>query len=188
MERYRMVPPSNLKFPLPMIKCFSKGGKKYENTFKSATILLLFLGFSDKAVSEGSVRIPLPPPLLFTAPPPMVVIPNTYVYFSPNAEADVFFYHGHWYRPYEGRRYRSANDNGRWVYMRDVPPPLLRLPPDYRRVTMGHRRIPYDDLHRNWRSWERDRYWEKHNWNRGEERERHEFERVKRERGHHERD
>ena len=44
---------------------------------------------------------------------------------------------------------------------------LLRLPPDYRAMT-GYRRIPYRDLSRNWRTWERDRYWERHGWGRPE--------------------
>ena len=148
----------------------------------TATILLLLLGFSSSGIAEVRVNIGVIPPLIFRAPPPVVVIPGTYIYYCPEAEADVYFYHGYWYRPYEAHWYRSGSYNGPWAYISSPPTVFLSLPPDARRVTIEHRRIPYGDLHRNWRSWERGRYWEKHGWGREE---RHEGEH--RERGHRER-
>jgi hypothetical protein len=153
--------------------------------FLILTILLLLLGFSSKGVARVSINIGVtPPPFVFSAPPPVVVVPGTYVYFTPDVDVDVFFYQGYWYRPYREYWYRSSSYNGPWAYLASPPTVLLNLPPDYRRVTIEHRRIPYGDLHRNWRSWERERYWERHGWGREE---RHDFDREHRERGHRER-
>jgi hypothetical protein len=38
------------------------------------------------------VGIQLPPPLLFSAPPEVVVLPETYVYVVPDIDEDVFFF------------------------------------------------------------------------------------------------
>jgi hypothetical protein len=136
----------------------------------AAITLLLLLGFSNISVAGVSVnvRIPLPPPLFFPAPPPVVVIPGTYAYFCPDAKEDIFFYQGYWYRPYEGRWYRATVYSGPWVYIvpERVPVVLISLPPDFR--AREYRHIPYVELHRNWRTWERDRYWERHGWERND--------------------
>jgi hypothetical protein len=148
-----------------------------------AVILLLLSGFSSSGLAEVRVNIGINlPPLVFRAPPAVAVIPGTYVYYCPEADVDILFYHGHWYRPYGEHWYQSGSYNGPWGYIAGPPTALLNLPPDYRRVTIEHRWIPYGDLYRNWRAWERGRYWEKHDWGREE---RHESEH--RERGHRER-
>lgn len=121
-----------------------------------ATILLLLLGFSSNGVARVDINIGVPlPPLVFPAPPPMIVIPGTYAYFSPDVQPDNFFYHGYWYRLHRERWFRSSSYDGPWAYISRPPTVLLHVPPEFRRVTYGHRRIPYGDLHRNWRSWER---------------------------------
>ena len=53
------------------------------------------------------VGIQLPPPLVFPAPPQVVVLPETYVYVVPDIDEDVFFVDGWWWRPWQGRWYRS---------------------------------------------------------------------------------
>ena len=133
-----------------------------------AIAFFLLLGFSGKAVAgvRVGIGIPLPPPFVFAAPPELVVIPGSYVYYCPDASFDIFFYDGYWYRPFEGYWYRSEGYSGPWVYIVGPPSVLLRLPPDYWIVTRGYRHIPYGELHRNWRAWERGRYWEQHNWGR----------------------
>jgi len=133
-------------------------------------VSLLFLGFSGQSMARIhiGVNIPLPPAFVFSAPPELVVIPGTYVYYCPDVDFDIFFYAGYWYRPYRGYWYRSASYGGPLVYVESAPSVLISLPPDYRIVTRGFRRIPYGELHRNWRAWERDRYWEHHNWGRME--------------------
>jgi hypothetical protein len=127
-----------------------------------ATTLLFLLGFSGQSMAgiHIGVNIPLPPIFAFPAPPQLVVIPGTYAYYCPDVDFDIFFYGGYWYR--------SASYGGPWVHIRMAPSVLLNLPPHYRIITRGERRIPYGELHRNWRAWQRGRYWEHHNWGRTE--------------------
>jgi hypothetical protein len=135
-----------------------------------SVILMLVLGFSGQSTAGISIgiNIPIPPLFAFPAPPELVVIPGTYAYYCPDVGVNIFFYAGYWYRPYEGYWYRSVSYDGPWVYIESVPYVLLNLPPDYRAITWGESPIPYVELHRNWRTWERDRYWEHHNWGRVE--------------------
>ncbi len=90
-----------------------------------------------------------PPPVVVAEPPAMVMVPNTSVYFVPEANFDVFFYNGYWWSPRGGRWYRSGAYNGPWKHMdrRFVPRPVFRVPHDYRHVYARERHIPY----REWR-------------------------------------
>jgi hypothetical protein len=115
-----------------------------------------------------------PPAFVFPAPPEVVVIPGTYVYFVPGIDVDILFYHGYWYRPYEGRWYRARSYAGPWGYIGPgrVPHVLLELPHDYRHIGPGYERIPYGHLRKSWRQWERERHWdrgERHERGRGHE-------------------
>ena len=53
------------------------------------------------------INIPLPPPIPFIAPPPVVVLPGTDVYAVPDVEAEIFFRQGWWWRHWNDRWYRS---------------------------------------------------------------------------------
>jgi hypothetical protein len=116
------------------------------------------------------VTIPLPPPIPFFAPPELIVLPETYVYVAPDVDVDIFFYDGWWWRPWEGRWYRSPYYNSGWAYYQSVPSFYGGIPlgwrSDYRdRHWRGHawnyQRIPHHQVERNWRGWERDRHWER---------------------------
>jgi len=118
------------------------------------------------------VNIPLPPPIHFAAPPDMVVIPETYVYFVPDVEEEIFFYGGWWWRPWNGRWYRSQSYNSGWAYYESVPSFYRDVPSgwrnNYRQRRWGGRpwnyqRIPQQQVYQNWNNWERDRHWEKQN-------------------------
>jgi len=172
-----------------------KGGhlmqrKIFVMLFVGATLLTLMgpfpKGYAEVNVNVG-INVPPPPPLVIPAPPPLFVIPRTYVYFAPDVDADVFFYQGYWYRPHQGHWYRSKTYNGKWVYLSPgrVPRAVIHVPPDFRHVPPGHRHIPYGDVRKNWRSWERNKYWERHGgreWH-GEERREHDRPGPDRERG-----
>lgn len=119
------------------------------------------------------VGIPLPPPIIFPVPPHVVVIPETDIYAVPDVDVDIFFYGGWWWRPWEGRWYRSRYYDRGWAYYRNPPSFYRGVPPgwrnDYReRRWRGHewdhRPIPYHDAERNWKSWKRDKHWEKENY------------------------
>ena len=127
------------------------------------------------AVADVDVRvninIPLPPPIIFPAPPEVIVIPETYVYTVPDVDVDIFFFEGWWWRPWQGRWYRSRyHDRGWGYYQYGVPAFYSRVPPGWRayykdRRWKGYRweyrRIPYGYAERNWDDWQKTRHWEK---------------------------
>jgi hypothetical protein len=83
-------------------------------------------------VSVG-VNVALPPPIVFSGPPQVVVIPESNVYVVPDVEADIFFSQGWWWRPWEGRWYRSRFHERGWGFYRAAPPPFYRnVPPGWR--------------------------------------------------------
>jgi hypothetical protein len=153
-------------------------------------VFLILTGLSAQSDARVDVNIGINiPAYSFAEPPPLVVIPGTYAYFVPGIELDILFYHGYWYRPYEGRWYRSRVYNGPWAFITParVPRILIDLPPGYRNVPPGYRHIPYREYNRNWRRWERQRYWDRdERWREGRHQERREERREEhRERGRH---
>lgn len=143
---------------------------------------ILFLGLalvSPRPMMAGvnvdiHLHAPLPPPIVYPSPPELIVLPGTYVYVAPDIEADIFFYNGWWWRPWEGRWYRSHNYRSGWSRYNRVPSFYRGLPPDWRNAYRErrwdghhweHQRIPHQQLQRNWRNWERNRHWERQrNW------------------------
>ena len=132
--------------------------------------LVLVFPIPTMARVDGGRSISLPPPIVFAAPPELVVIPETYVYAVPDSDVDIFFYSGWWWRPWEGRWYRSRNYNSGWGYYRNVPSFYAGIPSswrnDYREHHWGghpwnYQRIPHQQLQKNWSSWEKNRHWEK---------------------------
>jgi hypothetical protein len=122
------------------------------------------------AAVDIHIGIPLPPPIVFPAPPEVVVIPETYVYVAPDIDVDLFFWNGWWWRLWEGRWYRSHYYNRGWAYYDNVPSFYFDIDPGWRRhyrdhIWYGHRwnyeRIPYKRLEQNWKSWQNNRRWEK---------------------------
>jgi hypothetical protein len=128
-------------------------------------ISVMLMGYSSSGSAQVSVNIGvgLPiPRLVIPAPPPVAVIPGTYVYFAPEVEADLFFYHGYWYRPHHG--YRARGYNGPWNNIEGarVPRAMRHLPPDYRHTAQRHERIRYVDVKKNWKTWEEKKHWDRH--------------------------
>ena len=118
-----------------------------------------------------SIGIPLPPPIVFAEPPAVIVMPDTnYVYVVPDVDVDIFFWNGWWWRPWEGRWYRSHYYNRGWAYYNNVPRFYYDVDPGWRGYYRehnwyGHRwdyeRIPTRRLQQNWKSWNNNRYWER---------------------------
>jgi len=129
-------------------------------------LLLVMAGSAAQSEAGVSVNIGVNlPPYRFAAPPNVVVIPGTYVYMVPDIDVDILFFQGYWWRPYEGHWYRSRNYKGSWRYVepRRIPIGLRELPHDYRhRLSPGYQRVPHRDLQRNWKKWEKERYWDRH--------------------------
>lgn len=124
---------------------------------KVKVMALLLIGalapllYPEGSGAEVNVNINIGAPLprvVLAAPPAVVVIPDTYVYFVPDVEVDILFFGGFWWRPHSGRWYRASEYNGPWVFISidNVPGVIVKLPPGYRRVPPGHERIPYGQL------------------------------------------
>jgi len=119
-----------------------------------------------------NVSIGLPPPIVFAAPPELVVLPGSNVYVAPDLAEDIFFYSGWWWRPWGGHWYRSRSYDSGWAYYRNVPSFYRGIPSSWRNDYRDHRwhgrqwdhqRISHQQLHQNWRSWEQNRHWERQN-------------------------
>jgi len=128
------------------------------------------------AQAQVDIRIsfPLPPPIVFSAPPLMVVLPETEVYVTPDYDQDLFFYGGWWWRPWGGRWYRSLYYDSGWEFYYGVPGWYGGVYPRWRYNYRNHmwggqrwdyRPVPYGDVRTNWKSWQSSGYWRnQQNW------------------------
>ena len=132
--------------------------------------LVILVPIQTMAQVNISVSFPPPPPIVFAAPPELIVLPDTYVYVAPDIDADFYFWNGWWWRYWEGRWYRSRYYNRGWGYYNSVPSFYFDVDPGWRGYYRdhnwyGHRwnyeRIPNQRLQQNWSSWEKNRYWER---------------------------
>jgi len=138
--------------------------KRSEKIVLIGVFLAAFIGYAGATCAEVNVNIGIGvPPVVIPAPPPVVLIPSTYVYFVPEVGVDIFFYHGYWYRPHHGHYYRATSYNGPWVTLapKAVPKAIMYVPADFRRVPPGHQRIQHADLMKNWETWEKEKHWDK---------------------------
>jgi len=119
--------------------------------------------------------IGLPPPIVFSRPPNVIVLPDTdYVYVIPDLDIDLYFWNGWWWRLWEGNWYRSPYYDSEWEYVGDVPDFYYDIDPNWRIYYRSHSWYGYpwnyeliapQILIRNWRNWYNDRYWERgHPW------------------------
>lgn len=128
------------------------------------SVLLMCICFAP-AITNAEVNVNVKvalPHLVIPTPPGLVVIPETYVYYPPDVGPDIFFYHGYWYRPYHGRWYRARHYNGPWrfIVIERVPRAVIAVPHGFRHGPR-HAHVPYGQVKKNWRGWERDRHWDR---------------------------
>jgi len=112
-----------------------------------------------------------PPPIPFQAPPEVVVMPDTEdVYVVPDVAVDLFFWNGFWWRLWDGRWYRSPYYDHGWAYYHNVPGFYFDVDPHWRTYyrennwyghRWNHERIPYQQLHNNWKGWHDNHHWER---------------------------
>lgn len=83
--------------------------------------LAILVPISTMAEVAVRIGIGLPPPIVFSAPPEVVLLPHTGVYVDPDLAVDLFFFDGWWWRPWEGHWYRSRIYGTGWGYYNGVP-------------------------------------------------------------------
>lgn len=141
--------------------------KNFLSSVVWAGLILSMFGFWKPAAVSAEVYVnvnfPLPG-IVIPGPPGMVVIPGSYVYYPADVDADIFFYHGYWYRPYRGGWYIANGYNGPWRSCGPgrVPRAVVGVRPSYRRIPPGQERLAYRSVQTNWRTWENERRWDKH--------------------------
>ncbi len=146
--------------------------------FLGTLLVALMFSFPLPMMAAVSVNIgfsiPLPPVIQFHEPPRMVVLPGTYTYVAPDVDVDIFFNDGWWWRPYQGRWYRSHDYNSGWSYHQQPPSFYNGVNRHWRDDYRNHQwkgqqwnpeRRDHREVQKNWNRWQKDRHWEKtNNW------------------------
>jgi hypothetical protein len=83
---------------------------------------------------------PPPPPVVIEAPPQLVMVPRTTVYYAPHVPHDVFSYGGHYYMFRTDAWYWAADFRGPWYHIgiERVPPRVLAVPVVYYKAPPRH--------------------------------------------------
>jgi WXXGXW repeat (2 copies) len=105
----------------------------------AAAVAMLFLGASARA-SDVKINIGLGvPPIVLTAPPQLVVVPGTPVFYAPDVSANLFFYKGRYYTVANGVWSRAPAYNGPWAVIQigQVPAPVVAVPVEYYKIPPG---------------------------------------------------
>jgi hypothetical protein len=106
----------------------------------AAAVAMLCLGASAMA-SDVKINIGLGvPPMVLTAPPQLVVVPGTPVYYAPDVSANLFFYKGRYYTVANGVWAMAPAYNGSWAVIQigQVPAPVVAVPVEYYKIPPGH--------------------------------------------------
>lgn len=168
MKRRNKETDISRRYPYPLVT------ERRFNFMKQIVLLMVSLFFvvgmqPVRAAGDVNVSIGLSlPPLVFPAPPDVVVVPSgpSYVYMVPGTPG-LYFYNDVWYRFHEDRWYRSNIYAGPWAYVAPsfVPRVIVNVPPDYYRyLPRGYHRIHYGDFRRDWRRWDHQKHWNRYNW------------------------
>ncbi len=137
------------------------GGEKMKKSLFGAMLLALVISMPIPTMAGVtiSIGVPLPPPIVFSAPPEVILLPHTGVYVDPDLAVDLFFFDGWWWRPWEGRWYRSQNYRSGWAYYNGVPSFYGRVPSRWRDDYREHRwnghefhyqRVSHPELQKIW--------------------------------------
>lgn len=86
-----------------------------------------------------NVGTPAPPPVI-VAPPQLVVVPGTPVYFVPSAAFNVFVFGGKYYSFHNGVWFLASGHKGPWkvIALESVPQPVRGVPISYYKIPPGH--------------------------------------------------
>ena len=93
------------------------------------------------AEAQVSVNVNVgPPPVIFAAPPRVVLVPQTPVYYAPDTSYNVFFYDGRYYSFHNGGWFLARSHGGPWAFVpvEHVPRHVVMVPPRYYKIPPGH--------------------------------------------------
>ncbi len=103
----------------------------------AAILVAAALGFMPSLAAAGpDIRIDVH----IGAPPQLVVVPNTPVYYAPALPHNYFFYGGQYYLFHKGAWHYAPTYNGPWavIAVEFVPRPILVVPVHYYKAPPGH--------------------------------------------------
>jgi hypothetical protein len=86
------------------------------------------------------VPLPPPPPVVTVAPPRVVVVPGSPVFYAPAGHYNLFVYGGRHYTLHNGAWFYRTSHHHPWRFVarERVPRPILAVPVKYYRVPPGH--------------------------------------------------
>ena len=105
----------------------------------ASAVAMLCLGGTATA-SDVKINIGLGvPPIVLTAPPQLVVVPGTPVYYAPDVSANLFFYKGRYYTVANGVWAMAPAYTGPWAVIQigQVPAPVVAVPIEYYKIPPG---------------------------------------------------
>jgi len=109
----------------------------------AAGAIVVSLAFASPARSEVHVSVNIgAPPAFVAAPPPLIVVPGSPVYYAPEYDYELFFYGGRYYTQVNGAWFWAARPGARWVAVSTVPRPLLAVPAKYHHGKHGGGHCP----------------------------------------------
>ena len=98
----------------------------------AAAAVVVSLVAASPASSQVHVSVNIgAPPAFVAAPPPLVVVPGSAVYYAPDYEYGLLFYGGRYYTNVNGAWFWAPRPGARWVAVSTVPRPLLAVPVEY---------------------------------------------------------
>jgi hypothetical protein len=112
-------------------------------TLAAAGIILVAAASATASDINIDIGLGIPhiqPPIVLTAPPQLLVVPGTSVYYAPEMPANYFFYKGRYYTAVNNIWSMAPAYNGPWAVIRigQVPAPILSVPVEYYKVPPGH--------------------------------------------------
>ncbi len=100
--------------------------------FTAAAIVVSLAAAASPASSQVHVSVNIgTPPAFVAAPPPLVVVPGSPVYYAPGYDYELFFYGGRYYTQFNGAWFWAPRPGARWIGVSTVPRPLLAVPVEY---------------------------------------------------------
>ena len=105
-----------------------------------AAAAAMLVAATSATASDVKINIGLGvPPMVLTAPPQLVVVPGTPVYYAPDVQANLFFYKGRYYTVANGVWAMAPAYTGPWAVIQigQVPAPVVAVPVEYYKIPPG---------------------------------------------------